>query len=340
MPPVRSFAGMERVTLSENTLHDESDLNWDVREYIRSLPPEASILLTAEQEWSLSRTIQAGLAAEAQIKAAAKEPELVLFPEERARLERLVDEGKAAQTKFVLHNLRLVISIAKWYVGPEMPLMDLIQEGNLGLMKGVKNYDWRKGCRASTYLTWWIRQAISRGHIEQGPSIYLPHQVVEQVRVLTRARMKLRTDLGREPSLPELALACGKDVSWVQALDALPEVVLRFGEQMTGEDDHEEGILHSLAAPEHVENEVIARQRSRHLKAVLKRVLTEREYRFLVAAFGLFGVSQATYEQIHRAEGVSAERVRQIVNRAKQKLREAARTDSRIARHLDLALSK
>ncbi len=301
----------------------DADLTHDeVRAYIDSLPPEATTLLTAEQEWALSRRIEAGNAALATIH----DTSIDLTTKECIELGKIVEDGKDAANTLTLANLRLVISIAKWYAGQGMGLMDLISEGNIGLMRGVQRFNWRKKCRATTYLSWWIRQAVSRALIEQGHAIYLPHQVVDSAKKVRRVLRELQQELGREPSPEEIASRMGKEVVWVQAHLSLPEVDVYFGEPAGdgNEDGHDESILYRLPAQEPAHNERAISARNEKLLTWLKEHLNEREVSMLIQYYGLFGHPKWILEQVHKEHGVSRERCRQIIHRAVEKLRKVA----------------
>ena len=157
-------------------------------------------LLSAQQEVELAMQLEAGVAAKARLAA---EPDLT--PEDRTLLERAVRTGDQAHRRLVEANLRLVVSIARNYVGRGMPLLDLIQEGNLGLMRAVERFDYRRGFKFSTYASWWIRQAITRAIADQARTIRVPIHVVDMINKLTRVQRELSQELGREPTIVEIA---------------------------------------------------------------------------------------------------------------------------------------
>jgi RNA polymerase primary sigma factor len=313
----------------------EAKTTSDVRAYMDSLPEEATRLLSAEEEWALSKRIEAGNAA----LATLRDTSITLTTREAIELSKIYEDGKAAAQTLILHNLRLVVSIAKWYVGRGVSLADLIQEGNLGLMHGVQRFDWRRRCRASTFLSWWIRQAVGRALIEQGRAIYLPHQVVENTRKIQRLQQQMTYELGREPHAEEIAARLGKEVEWVLAHLSLPEVSLYFGEnqfQRGEEADEEEyeSILYRLPDQTDIEENVVARHHLEALQHVLQRILTERERQMVIAYYGLFGHPKWTLERMHEDFNISRERCRQIIQQAIKKLANAAQTDEQIARML------
>ena len=173
-----------------------------VRVYLNGIGKTA--LLTAEQEVDLAKRIEAGLYAQFKLDNVAD-----LTSQQRTDLRRLVRDGETARQHLLVANLRLVVSLAKRYSGRGMPLLDLIQEGNLGLIRAVEKFDYTKGFKFSTYATWWIRQAISRGMADQGRTIRLPVHLVEQVNKLARLRRELHQQLGRDATFAELARSPG-----------------------------------------------------------------------------------------------------------------------------------
>src|SRR5688500_14861002 len=173
-----------------------------VRIYLREIGRVP--LLTAEEEVELAKSIEAGLFAEEKLARAA-----VVNPAERADLEQLVHDGGRAKQRVIEANLRLVVSIAKRYVGRGMLFLDLIQEGNLGLIRAVEKFDYTKGYKFSTYATWWIRQAITRAIADQARTIRIPVHMVESIHKVHRVQRQLLQDLGREPSPEEIGRQMG-----------------------------------------------------------------------------------------------------------------------------------
>ncbi len=196
---------------------DERGVSADlVRAYLNGIG--RTRLLTAEQEVDLAKRIEAGLFAEERLTLATERGES-LDPQLRADLRVITTEGKAAKNHLLEANLRLVVSIAKRYTGRGMAFLDLIQEGNLGLIRAVEKFDYTKGYKFSTYATWWIRQAITRAMADQARTIRIPVHMVEQVNRMVRARRDLSAKLGREPSIDEIAAALG--VETYQVLDLI-----------------------------------------------------------------------------------------------------------------------
>src|SRR5260221_708762 len=238
-------------------------------------------------------------------------------------LAKRIEAGdKEAVQQFVLANLRLVVSIAKRYVGRGLSLLDLIQEGNIGLMRAVQRDDWRRGHRFSTHATWWIRQAISRAVADKGRTIRLPVYVNTALNRIRRERQRLLQELGREPTEQELAEATGLDPIRMVELQAAPGAPVSL-ELPVGEDEEQE-LGDVLADTESASPEDIATTQTLkdEVQRVLEAVLTPRERLVLQLRFGL-GNSQAhPLEQVGRELGITRERVRQIEAGALAKLRQ------------------
>src|SRR5690349_22122683 len=247
----------------------------------------------------------------------------LLTPAQERELARLKDEGdEAAKRRLIESNLRLVMSITRNYTKAGVPLLDLIQEGNLGLIRAVEKFDYRLGFKLSTYATWWIRQAITRALADQGRTIRLPGHVADQVRRLLRSRRQLAQKLNREPTLAELAAEAGVPESKVRDLLSLVgdpvslETPVGDGESMYG--DLIEDV--NSDAPD----EMSARKsRSAELAHALA-VLNPRMRRVLALRFGLDGQQPQTLEEVGAGLGITRERVRQLESRALRELRTAA----------------
>ena len=270
-------------------------------------------LLTAEQEVSLAKAIEEGKAAE--IELAEGKPT-------RARKTKLLDQVDAAQVArrtFIQSNLRLVVSIAKRYQGTGLTLLDLIQEGNLGLMRAVEKFDHRKGFKFSTYATWWIRQAIGRGIADKGRTIRLPSHLVDTMAVLSKASSTLLKTLEREPTPAELASETGLPIDRVRAaLHAAPDLVSLSAS--IGEDDAELGDV--LADNEAVSPfEAAASAMARDDLTRLLDFLNPREREILALRYGLGGDTPLTLDEVGRQFNVTRERIRQIEAKALTKLR-------------------
>jgi RNA polymerase primary sigma factor len=268
-------------------------------------------LLTAEDEVRLARTIERGRQAEARLGESG------LDHEDRLRLELLVEEGQDARAAFISANLRLVISIAKRYTGRGLDLLDLIQEGNLGLIRAVEKFDWRKGFKFSTYATWWIRQAITRGIGNAGRTIRLPVHLIDVVRTVSDTRQMLHDQLQRAPTVDEVAEASGVDRDLV-AIEA-PGDTVSLDRPVGSEGDAE---LQDFVEDETVDPfaqavETLARER---LMSALE-MLEADEQQVLWLRFGLDGSEPWTLTDVGQVMHTTRERIRQIEGRALAKLR-------------------
>ena len=274
-------------------------------------------LLTAQEEVSLAQRLEAGKAALRELATA----DASLDPNCRAELEQQVEDGERARQRLVECNLRLVVSIARRYLGRGVPLLDLIQEGNIGLHTGVDKYDWRRGFRLSTYIYWWIRQAITRAVADQSRTIRLPVHVVELLTRIARAERELAAALGRQPTLDELG----------QSLDIEPERILEAQlaarmplslETPFGEDGEvtRGDLIGDEAAAEMAHRSCEAADLSERLQSALDE-LHPRERQVLRLRFGLDRGYERTLGEVGQALGVSRERIRQIEAEGLRKLR-------------------
>jgi len=247
----------------------------------------------------------------------------LLTREEERELARRKDEGdEAAKKRLIEANLRLVMAITRNYTRANVPLLDLIQEGNLGLIRAVEKFDYRLGFKLSTYATWWIRQAITRALADQGRTIRLPVHVADQVRRLLRARRQLAQKLNREPTLAELAREAQQSEERVRELLELMENPVSL-ETPVGDGESLYGDLiedvHSLAPHEQSAEQA----RGREIAGALEQ-LNPRMRRVLSLRFGLDGESPQTLEEVGTQLGITRERVRQLETRALRELRQAA----------------
>jgi RNA polymerase primary sigma factor len=247
----------------------------------------------------------------------------LLTREEERDLARRKDEGdEAAKRRLIESNLRLVMSITRNYTKADVPLLDLIQEGNLGLIRAVEKFDYRLGYKLSTYATWWIRQAITRALADQGRTIRLPVHVADQVRRLLRARRQLAQKLNREPTLPELAKETQLTEQRVRELLELIEIPVSL-ETPVGDGESLYGDLiedvHALAPHEQTAQQA----RTKELAGALDQ-LNPRMRRVLALRFGLDGELPRTLEEVGTLLGITRERVRQLETRALRELRIAA----------------
>ncbi len=243
--------------------------------------------------------------------------------EREIELAKRIESGdRDAMKQFILANLRLVVSIAKRYVGRGLTLLDLIQEGNIGLIRAVQRYDWRRGHRFSTHATWWIRQAISRAVADKGRTIRLPVYVNTALNRIRRERQRLLQELGREPSEQELAEATGLDPIRMIELQSAPGAPVSL-ELPVGEDEEQE-LGDVLADTESASPEELATTQTLkdEVQRVLESVLTPREQLVLQLRFGLGNGQAHPLEQVGRELGITRERVRQIEAGALAKLRQ------------------
>jgi RNA polymerase primary sigma factor len=291
-----------------------------VKDYLKQIGKVP--LLNAEQEVELAKRIEAGLFADHKLAAGGG----VLRPGQISDLEQVAEDGRRAKNHLLEANLRLVVSLARRYAGRGMLFLDLIQEGNLGLIRGVEKFDYTKGYKFSTYATWWIRQAISRAMADQARTIRIPVHMIEAVSVLARARRQMLQDLGREPTPEELAAG----------LDMTPEKVIEvqnYGREPIslhtplGEDGEAEfGDLiedcEAIQPGEAVSFTLLQEQ----LHSVLD-TLSEREAGVVSMRFGLTDGQPKTLDEIGKVYGVTRERIRQIESKTMSKLRHPSRSN-------------
>ncbi|HWL49556.1 MAG TPA: sigma-70 family RNA polymerase sigma factor [Acidimicrobiia bacterium] len=271
-------------------------------------------LLTSQQEVELAMHMEAGLRAQSRLD------EEGLIDEDRAFLGHEIDIGDAAQKQLVQSNLRLVVALARRYVGRGMALLDLVQEGNVGLMRAVERFDYRRGFKFSTYATWWIRQAISRAIADQGRTIRMPIHVLDSVNKLTRAQREMTQTMGRAPSLDELAFELDIEPARVAELQRIAQDTVSL-ETPVGEDD--DGTLGDLVEDLDSDRpaDVATFSSLQDQLAMALEGLNEREREVLIMRFGLADGRMRTLEEVGSHFKVTRERIRQLETKALAKLR-------------------
>nr|WP_221493527.1 RNA polymerase sigma factor RpoD [Actinomadura coerulea] len=287
-----------------------------VRIYLREIGRVP--LLTAEDEVELAKSIEAGLFAEEKMARTA-----VLARGELLDLELLSREGARAKQRLIEANLRLVVSIAKRYVGRGMLFLDLIQEGNLGLIRAVEKFDYTKGFKFSTYATWWIRQAITRAIADQARTIRIPVHMVETINKLVRVQRQMHQDLGREPSPEEIGLEMGLSPVRVVEIQRIAQEPVSL-QSPIGEEDSDLGDFIEDAdavVPMEAAAFILLQDQLEDILATL----SEREQRIIQLRFGLADGHPRTLEEVGREFGVTRERIRQIESKTLAKLRHPSR---------------
>ena len=317
---------VEKIDLS---VPDGVSIEDPVRMYLKEIGKVP--LLSAEEEIELAKNMEAGAVAKEKIailksrEENATEEELAEIKEEIKNLQKDLDAGDEAKKRLAEANLRLVVSIAKRYVGRGMLFLDLIQEGNLGLIKAVEKFDYRKGYKFSTYATWWIRQAITRAIADQARTIRIPVHMVETINKLIRVSRQLLQELGREPSPEEIAAEMNMPVERVREILKISQEPVSLetpiGEE---EDSHLGDFIQDDNVPVPADAAAFAL-----LKEQLEEVLgtlTEREQKVLTLRFGLEDGRARTLEEVGKEFNVTRERIRQIEAKALRKLRHPSRS--------------
>ncbi len=313
-----SAAPRASTSTPETDLDDQTSVMGDsVHTYLKSIGRRS--LLTAEEEVDLAKRIEAGLFAEYKL-----DTEKRLSKQYRADLEAVADDGRRAKAHMLEANLRLVVSVAKKYSDRGLSLLDVVQEGNLGLIRAVEKFDYTKGYKFSTYAMWWIRQAIQRGFADSARTIRLPVHVLEMLSKLSRVERDMHQRLGREPTPEELAVELDRTPDQIEELlrtsrqpISLDSTIGEDGETSIGD------LIEDVDAPEAgelVDRQLMAEQLRHALDA-----LTPREATIMSMRFGLYDGNPHTLDEIGKALGLTRERIRQLEKQSLSKLRHPSR---------------
>lgn len=337
--PVENDLDDEEINLTEEdevdvenidlTVPDGVSIEDPVRMYLKEIGKVA--LLSADEEIEFAKKIEDGAAAAEKLKdlekmlETAEDEEKEALEKEKKELGYVIEDGEAAKQKLAEANLRLVVSIAKRYVGRGMLFLDLIQEGNLGLIKAVEKFDYRKGYKFSTYATWWIRQAITRAIADQARTIRIPVHMVETINKLIRVNRQLLQELGREPLPEEIAKKMDIPVERVREISKISQEPVSLetpiGEE---EDSHLGDFIQDDNVP--VPAEAAAFTLLKEQLVEVLSTLTEREQKVLRLRFGLDDGRARTLEEVGKEFNVTRERIRQIEAKALRKLRHPSRS--------------
>lgn len=321
-PTKEDISQEEKKEIPENMAEDEFDLSQieiddSISLYLKEIGRVS--LLTAAEEVDLAKRMEAGRHSHHLL---AEEQEDC---EKRERLLWIKQDGLAAQEHLIKANSRLVVSVAKKYVGRGVPFLDLIQEGNIGLIRAVKKFDYRRGYKFSTYATWWIRQAVTRAIADQGRTIRVPVHMYEQINRLARTVRQLVQELGRDPTTQEIADELGVTPSKVEHIMRVSQRPLSL-EMPVGEE--EDSYLGDFLEDEEADSpqDTADRQILREVIEEIFQSLTPREVRILQLRFGLVDGYSYTLEEVGKKFGVTRERIRQIEALALSRLRHPSRS--------------
>ena len=320
-PPLEEIADIEEEELVDpNTLVDSFSIDDPVRMYLKEIGKVP--LLAPDEEIELAQRMNAGNLAKEQLESVEGEE---LPAEEMAELKKLVRSGESAKQKLAEANLRLVVSIAKRYVGRGMLFLDLIQEGNLGLIKAVEKFDYTKGYKFSTYATWWIRQAITRAIADQARTIRIPVHMVETINKVIRVNRQLLQELGHDPTPEETAAEMNMPVEKVREILKIAQEPVSLETPIGEEEDSHLGDF----IPDEGASEPSEAASFTLLKEQLVEVLstlTPREEKVLKLRFGIEDGRTRTLEEVGKEFNVTRERIRQIEAKALRKLRHPSRS--------------
>ena len=320
-PPIDEIAEIEEEELVDpNTLVDSFSIDDPVRMYLKEIGKVP--LLAPDEEIELAQKMSAGNLAKEQLEEAE---EGSLSPEDQAELKKLAKAGDAAKQKLAEANLRLVVSIAKRYVGRGMLFLDLIQEGNLGLIKAVEKFDYTKGYKFSTYATWWIRQAITRAIADQARTIRIPVHMVETINKVIRVNRQLLQELGHDPTPEETAAEMNMPVEKVREILKIAQEPVSLETPIGEEEDSHLGDFiedDTASEPSEAASFTLLKEQ---LVDVLS-TLTPREEKVLKLRFGIEDGRTRTLEEVGKEFNVTRERIRQIEAKALRKLRHPSRS--------------
>ncbi len=322
-PPIEAIAEIEEEELIDpNELVDSFSIDDPVRMYLKEIGKVA--LLSADEEIALASEMTAGVEAQQKL-AQAKADGVELEESERALLSAAVSKGEESKQKLAEANLRLVVSIAKRYVGRGMLFLDLIQEGNLGLIKAVEKFDYTKGYKFSTYATWWIRQAITRAIADQARTIRIPVHMVETINKVIRVSRQLLQELGHDPSPEEISDEMGMSVDKVREILKIAQEPVSLETPIGEEEDSHLGDFipdEGASEPSEAASFTLLQEQ---LVDVLS-TLTSREEKVLKLRFGIEDGRPRTLEEVGKEFNVTRERIRQIEAKALRKLRHPSRS--------------
>jgi RNA polymerase primary sigma factor len=304
----------------EDDLNPAASASTDpVKDYLKQIGRVP--LLNAEQEVELAKRIEAGLFAAEQLGTDGER----LLSDVRAELEWIAEDGLRAKNHLLEANLRLVVSLARRYTGRGMPFLDLIQEGNLGLIRAVEKFDYAKGFKFSTYATWWIKQAVTRAMADQARTIRIPVHMVEMINKLARIQRQMVADLGREPTHDELATEMEMTPEKVVEVQKYGREPISLHSPLGTEGDNEFGDLIEDSEAITPEDAVAFALLQEQLHLVLE-ALSEREAGVVAMRFGLRDGRPKTLDEIGKVYGVTRERIRQIESKTMTKLRHPSRS--------------
>lgn len=328
VPPIEEIEEIpEEEIVDPNTLVDSFGIDDPVRMYLKEIGKVN--LLTPDEEIQLAQDMGAGDAAREQLaeieKARKNGEEVSLAQEEEKELKRAIRKGEAAKQRLAEANLRLVVSIAKRYVGRGMLFLDLIQEGNLGLIKAVEKFDYTKGYKFSTYATWWIRQAITRAIADQARTIRIPDHMVETINKVIRVSRQLLQELGHDPTPEEISEEMNMPVDKVREILKIAQEPVSLETPIGEEEDSHLGDFipdEDASEPSEAASYTLLKEQ---LIDVLD-TLTPREEKVLKLRFGLEDGRTRTLEEVGKEFNVTRERIRQIEAKALRKLRHPSRS--------------